>query len=132
MYHTFGSHKEARSKVTHSFCIVFYNEVDTFAEKLTTVTHLGHPWRGNAVRCVKFETLISEGANVSHIGLPYWVRSRVTHSLCLVFYNEFDTFAKKLTTVRHFEHTAIKIIVFYNEFETLISECAKVSHIWLP
>ena len=77
--------------------IVFYKAFDTFAQKLTTVTHLGHPWRLNAVRYVNFETLISECATVSHIGLPYWVRGRVYHSLCLVFYNDFITFASKLS-----------------------------------
>ena len=84
------------------------------------------------VRYVNFERITSECANVSHICLPYWVRSRGLHSVCIVFYNEFDTFAEKVTTVTHFEHTAIKIILFYNEFETLISECATVSHIGLP
>ena len=76
--------------------------------------------------------LTSECANVSSIWLPYWARSRGLHSLCVVFYNDVVTFAIKLMTVTHFEHTAIQIIVFYNEFETLISECARVSHIWLP
>ena len=51
-----------------------------------------------------FETLISELTNVSSIWLPYWARSRVGHSVCIVFYNEFDTFAKKLTTGTHFRH----------------------------
>ena len=54
------------------------------------------------------------------------------HLVCIVFYNEFNAFALKLTTVTHFEHRAIKIIVFYNDFETLISECVTVSSIWLP
>ena len=87
----------ARSMVYLSLCLVFYNEFETFVKKLTTVTHLGHPWRGNAVRCVNFETLISQSANVSRIWLPYWVRSRGDHSLCLMFYNDFVTFASQLS-----------------------------------
>ena len=82
-------------------------EFDTFAKKLTTVTHLRHPGEWNSVRVVNFETLISELTNVSSIWLPYWARSRWYHSLCVVFYNDFVTFAIKLTTVTHFEHTAI-------------------------
>ena len=39
------------------------------------------------VRCVHFETLTSHCANVSHMWLPYWMRSRVTHSVCIVFHN---------------------------------------------
>ena len=68
----------------------------------------------------------SELANVSHSWLPYWVRGGVTHSLCLVFYNEFDTFAQKVTTVTHFEHTAIRIPCFSQwiwDAHLTISEC---------
>ena len=56
-----------------------------------------------------FETLTSECANVSHIWLPERARSRGYLSLCLVFCNEFDTFAKKLTTVAHLGDQAIRI-----------------------
>ena len=97
MYHTLGSHTgRAVGFITH-FALFFYNEFDTFAKKLTTVTHFGHPPCENAVRYVNFVMLISEFANVSHIWLPYWVRSRVTHSVCIAFYNDFITFALKLS-----------------------------------
>ena len=60
----------ARGRVTHSLLLVFYNDFDTFAKKVTAVTQFGVPWRQNAVRVVNFETLTSQCANVSHIWLP--------------------------------------------------------------
>ena len=68
---------------------------------------------------------------ITHLAPILGAQSGLTLTL-LFFYSEFDTSASKVTTVTHFEHTAIKIIVFYNDFEALISECENVSHIGLP
>ena len=122
MYHSFGSHTgRAVGDISH------------FALHLpTNLLHSLQSWRQlhtldtkaieAHVRYANFVMLISECANVSHIWLPYWVRSRVFHSLSLVFYNEFDTFAIKLTTVTHFGHPAIGILVRYVNFVMLISQ----------
>ena len=78
-----------------------------------TVSHFWHPSVWNAVSVVNFETLISELTNVSHIWLPERARIRRDHSLCLVFYNEFDAFAQKVMTVTHLGHPAIGIPCFF-------------------
>ena len=98
-----------RSRGYLSLWLVFGNELDTFAKKVCTVPHLGHPSEWNAVRVVNIETLISELTNVSHIGLPERARSRGYLSLCLVFYSEFDTFVEQVTTVTRFGHQGYPI-----------------------
>ena len=112
MYHTFGSHTGcAVGDISHFalyFTMILSHSLQNYQFYLDNL----HTAIGNTVRCVNFVMLISEFTNVSHIWLPYWVRSRGYHSLCLIFYNEFDTFAQKVTTVTHFEHTAVRIIVF--------------------
>ena len=93
---------------------------------------LGTHGAGTLRVVINFETLISELTNVSSIWLPYWARSRVYLSLCLVFYSEFNTFGKKLTTVTHLGHPWCGNAVRVTNIETLISELTNVSHIWLP
>ena len=97
-----------------------------------TLQHLGHPWCENAVRYDNFETFTSECATVSHIGLPYWVRSGGGHSLCFVFTRNLTHSLKSWRQLHTWDTKAIEAHGRYVNFETLISECANVSHIWLP
>ena len=132
MYHTLGSHTGCAVGDISQFVLYFTMNLSHSLQNEHTLLHFCTQMNRIIVRYVNSETRTSECANVSHIWLPYWVRSRVTHSLCLVFYNEFDTFAKKLTTVTHLGHprewNAVRVV----NIETLISDCANISHIWLP
>ena len=126
MYHTFGSHTGCAVEVCTQFALYFTMNLTHSLTKWRQLHTLDTKAIEAHVRYVNFVMLISECANVSHIWLPYWVRSRGYHSLCLVFYNEFVTFAIKLTTVTHFGHQGYRNLCKVCQFcdaHLRISEC---------
>ena len=107
MYHTFGSHTGCAVGDISHFALYFTMILSHSLQNYQFYFDNWHRAIGNTVRYDNFEMLISQLANVSHIRLPYWVHSRIFHSLCIVFCNDFVTFVLKLTTVTHFGSTAI-------------------------